>query len=84
MRFFAIAALALLAAPAAAETRYDCVIAPSFEAELGSAVTGLVKEVLVDRGDWVEAGQVVARLAADSEEATSNAYRRFMRAMALV
>lgn len=41
---------------------FDCVIEPRRIVELGSAEDGVVREILVDRGDIVEAGAAVARL----------------------
>ncbi|MDX1654171.1 MAG: efflux RND transporter periplasmic adaptor subunit [Candidatus Competibacteraceae bacterium] len=58
------------AGAAAAETRpLDCLIEPHQEVELSSAVTGIVEEVLVERGDTVAAGQVVLRLESGVEQA---------------
>lgn len=45
----------------------DCVINPSVVADLGSGVPGILSEVIVDRSDFVEAGQVVARLESGVE-----------------
>jgi len=64
--------------PAAEVGSFDCVIYPSLVAKLGSPAVGLLKSVLVDRGEHVEAGQVVARLESDVEEASV----AFMRARA--
>ena len=47
----------------------DCLILPGREIELGAAVPGLLAEVAVDRGDRVQAGQIVARLRSDIQEA---------------
>lgn len=66
----ALALSVLAAAPAAAETRYDCVMDPPVVIALGSAVPGLLSEVAVARGERVEAGQLVARLDTTVEEAT--------------
>jgi len=67
-------AMALIwAAPAEAQNRrnlYDCVIEPVLVTELGSQVSGVIDEILVDRGDVVTAGTVVARLRSEIEEAT--------------
>ncbi len=73
-----LAALALVAAPGGAalaqadlaSTELDCLIEPHTVVQLGSAVTGVLDEVSVDRGDAVQAGQVVARLESGVEEAT--------------
>ena len=62
--------LSLLASPAAAAESFDCVIDPSAMLRLGSPVAGLLAEVLVDRGDFVTAGQEVARLESGIDAAT--------------
>jgi len=46
---------------------FDCMIGPAEVIEIGSAMTGLIDEVLVERGERVEAGQVVAKLEATVE-----------------
>jgi RND family efflux transporter MFP subunit len=48
---------------------FDCVITPSQTVDLGSPVPGQLHEVLVDRSDRVNAGQVVASLDSRVEEA---------------
>jgi len=40
----------------------DCVINPSVVADLGSGVPGILSEVRVDRGDFVDVGDVIAEL----------------------
>ena len=62
--------LAFLATPAAAAESFDCVVDPSATLKLGSPVSGLLAEVLVDRGDFVTAGQAVAKLESGIDEAT--------------
>lgn len=59
------------AAPASAEPAgsYDCLIEPSAVVELASPIVGVVKEMLVDRGDRVARGQIVARLEDGLERA---------------
>jgi len=47
----------------------DCLIEPHAVVEVASPVPGLLESVEVERSDVVEAGQVVARLEADVEEA---------------
>ncbi|TDX61817.1 RND family efflux transporter MFP subunit [Methylosinus sp. sav-2] len=69
------AALAMCSASSASagraeNRRIDCVIDPTMTVKLGSPTAGLVSEVLVDRGDVVVAGQVVARLESSVEAAT--------------
>lgn len=49
---------------------HDCVIEPFVSTELGSSATGILEELLVDRGDRVTKGMVVARLRSDLEQAT--------------
>jgi RND family efflux transporter MFP subunit len=67
---------ALLAGSARAEDRrFDCVIDPSMTVKLGSPSSGLVSEVLVNRGDTVAAGQIVARLESSVEAATLALHR---------
>lgn len=64
-----IAALAVAPGPSRAQELYDCVIEPSMTLEIGSAVEGIIEEVMVSRGDVVEAEQIVARLESMAEEA---------------
>jgi RND family efflux transporter MFP subunit len=68
----AAAGLLLVAVHAAqaAGNSFDCVIEPQQTVKLSSAVAGVIAEVLVDRGDFVRKGQVVARLEAGAEEAS--------------
>ena len=49
---------------------HDCVIQPFVATELGSSATGILEELLVDRGDRVTKGMVVARLRSDLEQAS--------------
>jgi len=49
---------------------HDCVIQPFVATELGSSATGILEEFLVDRGDRVKKGMVVARLRSDLEQAS--------------
>ena len=69
-----IAALAILlattAAAAAAGQSFDCVIDPSEVVKLGSPITGVLAEVLVNRGDVVTRGQPVAVLESSIEAST--------------
>jgi len=50
-------------------TGLDCMIEPYMTAELSSPVSGILQEVLVDRGDRIKKGQVVARLNSEVEQA---------------
>jgi RND family efflux transporter MFP subunit len=54
--------------PAAAAT-FDCVMNPALTVKLGSPVPSIISEVLVDRGDMVKKGQVVARIESAVEKA---------------
>src|ERR1700728_3421598 len=74
--------VALLAggAPARAQTAADsaapgtsvgtCIIKPHVQVQLGSAVSGVLSATLVDRGDVVHQGQVVAQIESSVEQAT--------------
>ncbi len=50
---------------------FDCMIGPNVVIEIGSPVTGLIEAILVDRSDYVEAGQVLARLESTVEQAAA-------------
>ncbi|GGO80209.1 hypothetical protein GCM10011348_16410 [Marinobacterium nitratireducens] len=54
----------------ASAAAYDCVIDPSKEIRIASPVRGILDEVLVDRGEKVEKGQVIARLKSSVESTT--------------
>lgn len=65
-----IAALLLCDSPAvAAQDAVDCLIEPWTRITLSAAIEGVVEEVLVDRGDLVEEGDVLARLESSVERA---------------
>jgi len=65
------AVLALLAAACTAHAAQPlaCLIEPQRTAEIGSPVIGVVESLLVERGDRVAKGQVLAVLRADVERA---------------
>lgn len=72
----AVLLMALGAAPAAAQPAepvgardFDCLMDAAQRVKLGASVTGLIREVLVSRGEVVRRGQKVAQLAAEVEEA---------------
>ncbi|WP_137700041.1 efflux RND transporter periplasmic adaptor subunit [Marimonas lutisalis] len=69
--FFALAVSCLMfsAGRSLAET-YDCVITPAVTVRVGSPVSGLLAEVLVDQGDKLRTGQEIARLRSDVEAKT--------------
>lgn len=60
------------AASAILDVPYDCIIEPFISTELGSPATGILEELLVDRGSRVTKGMVVARLRSDLEQASLN------------
>jgi membrane fusion protein, multidrug efflux system len=65
--------LSIAVAPAWAqsdETEGTCIIKPHVSVQLGSAVSGVLSATLVDRGDVVRQGQVVAQLESSVEQAT--------------
>lgn len=64
--FLAAVFLGLSAAASAAES-IDCVIKPKALVDLGASDEGTIQEILVERGDRVEAGQPLARLNDDIE-----------------
>jgi RND family efflux transporter MFP subunit len=51
---------------------FDCVIEPSMVVELSSSVDGVIEQVFVDRGDRVEANQMLAKLESGLEQAALN------------
>ena len=51
---------------------YDCLIEPAQTVELGTPVTGMVDKVLVQRGDRVKRGQVLAILESHAEQAAAD------------
>jgi membrane fusion protein (multidrug efflux system) len=84
MRFLpCILALAVAALPAgalaqanpAAARALDCLIDPSLEVKLGSAVDGIIAAVLVERGDTVRRGQPLVRLNSQLETAAVDSSR---------
>lgn len=67
-RFCGLGVLSLaLAGPVAAE-EFDCLIEPASVVKVAAANTGLVTSVLVDRGDYVKAGQIVATMESSVEQ----------------
>lgn len=68
--FGLVIAFQLSLATSDAAELFDCVIEPSITVRIGGQVSGLLEAVMVDRGDMVKAGQVIAQLNASVEEAT--------------
>jgi RND family efflux transporter MFP subunit len=60
----------LAGSPVLAESvpEIDCLIEPNMMIELSSPVSGVLDEILVDRSDVVEEGQIVATLKSDVEQ----------------
>lgn len=48
---------------------YECILEPHVTANIGSPADGVLEKVLVDRGDRVSKGQLLARLTSGVEEA---------------
>lgn len=61
--------LAAAGGAAAAQT-FDCLITPSVTVRVGSPVSGLLAEVLVEQGDTVTKGQQIAELRSEIEATT--------------
>ncbi|MGE3710747.1 MAG: efflux RND transporter periplasmic adaptor subunit [Hyphomicrobiaceae bacterium] len=57
-----------MAAERVIQKEFDCVIDPARVVKLGSPVTGILAEVLVNRGDIVKSGEIVARMDMDVEQ----------------
>jgi RND family efflux transporter MFP subunit len=72
---YADAQVGAVAAPEKDARELDCLIEPRERVVLAAPVIGVVESVLVDRGDLVEPGQVVATLEANIERATVEAAR---------
>lgn len=75
---YGIILLILAVAPMAARAQdgasitsqaFDCLIEPKTTSKVSAAASGIIAELMVDRGDIVKAGQVVARLETAVEEA---------------
>jgi len=65
-----IAALAfMIPLQAAVPERLDCVIEPGMVVELSSRIDGILESLNVERGDWVEADEEIARLESGAESA---------------
>src|ERR1041384_4790542 len=63
------ASLLFLARPvAAADGPLDCLIEPSMTVSVASPVDAVLDKVLVDRGDLVRKGQVIAQLESSVEK----------------
>jgi RND family efflux transporter MFP subunit len=65
-----------LALPAQAQDAISCILRPVHMLRIATPVAGLVAEMLVDRGDRVEAGQLLAQMNIVVEQAQFNANQR--------
>jgi len=70
MRWLA-ACTATLAAAGAHGATFECIIQPNQIVEVRSAVQGLIDRVLVQRGDWVKAGQIIVELESSVERSVA-------------
>lgn len=75
--------VSLSPALAAAED-FECLIEPSRVIEVASPSPGVLEEVTVDRGDHVEAGQLIAKLQSDFEQATVQVAERRAKVIAAI
>ena len=62
-------ALLLCVTTDAAAQKFECLVEPYSDVSVSSAVPGILGDVMVDRGDLVKKGQVLARLLSDVAEA---------------
>lgn len=62
---------ALLCSSAESASTFDCMMEPTQTVEIGSPVAGLLDKVLVQRGDKVHKGQVIASLESAAETAAA-------------
>lgn len=69
MKRLLLSVLLALPVPALAFEATDCLVLPSKEIEVGATVPGLLADVMFDRGDRVKAGEIVATLRAEVQEA---------------
>jgi len=58
-------AMAIAALPVLASPPLDCVISPKSVVDLGVVEEGMISEILVERGDFIETGDPVVRLDDD-------------------
>ena len=52
------------------QSELECILEPNIEIDIGAPVEGLLDEVLVDRGDRIKRGQVLATLISGLERVT--------------
>jgi len=61
--------VALLLSPSARAAQLDCLVKPEMYVELSSPVDSVLETILVDTGDYVTRGQIVATLESAIEKA---------------
>lgn len=64
-----VLALGVQLSPSSAQS-FDCIIDPAVTVGVGNAVPGLLEKVLINRGDVVQKGQLIATLVSDVERTT--------------
>jgi RND family efflux transporter MFP subunit len=69
LRSFAAPPLPATAQGTLSERSFDCMIAANEIVEVGSAVAGVIQTFYVERGDYIEAGQLIAMLESSAERA---------------
>jgi RND family efflux transporter MFP subunit len=69
-RLLGLVVISLAGVTTARAVTFDCVMEPAQKVKIGSAVTGVLRSVLVARGDTVRAGQEIAKLDASVEAAS--------------
>ncbi|MDK3075580.1 efflux RND transporter periplasmic adaptor subunit [Sedimentitalea sp. JM2-8] len=69
MKIAPVAVFILLVSPARSEP-LDCTIHPSLKVEVTSPVEGILQDVLVEQGERVVEGQILAQLQSDVERAS--------------
>jgi RND family efflux transporter MFP subunit len=70
-----LALVAVAGGSARAASEFDCITEPSRTVEIRASVEGLLSQVLVDRGQTVKAGQVVATLDSGLDQANADLAR---------
>lgn len=68
--FFILFSYSLTANEAVAQKDFDCVIIPSNVADLGSNTRGVIDQIVVDRNDFINSGDIIAVLDNEVEQAT--------------
>ena len=75
LRFLMMSLVLVVEVAYGAESTFDCVLEPAQLVRVGSSTAGIIDEVMVERGDFVERGQVLARLKSSVQEAIVEIFR---------